>query len=233
MGSIREATIVTKGNRKKVLVYFILGCCCLMLFALTAFAFPQVLSVGVFLGVLAGGFFLLTVYELQTRIGETRKPVAPKARIHSYTTKTVSDRAIILGGQKARITEKLHSYDVEKITDPHEKVTLENSPSPIESEPVEEDSVVELVQTDKRRAVILTQTQENHIVELPPVETSSAVDLQPDTGALALQVYCAKCRQKTGMLNPQKITMKNGRPAMQGTCSDCGTKTFRIGKAEK
>jgi hypothetical protein len=24
--------------------------------------------------------------------------------------------------------------------------------------------------------------------------------------------------------------MKNGRPAIQGTCPDCGTKIFRIGK---
>jgi hypothetical protein len=26
------------------------------------------------------------------------------------------------------------------------------------------------------------------------------------------------------------VTMKNGRPAIQGTCPDCGTKIFKIGK---
>jgi hypothetical protein len=39
-----------------------------------------------------------------------------------------------------------------------------------------------------------------------------------------------KCREKREMKNPQQITMKNGRPATQGTCSCCGTKMFRIGK---
>jgi len=33
------------------------------------------------------------------------------------------------------------------------------------------------------------------------------------------------------MSNPQQITMKNGRPATQGTCPSCGTKMFKIGKA--
>ncbi|MCH2525482.1 MAG: DUF5679 domain-containing protein [Dehalococcoidia bacterium] len=33
------------------------------------------------------------------------------------------------------------------------------------------------------------------------------------------------------MQNAQAITMKNGRPATQGTCPNCGTKMFRIGKA--
>jgi hypothetical protein len=32
------------------------------------------------------------------------------------------------------------------------------------------------------------------------------------------------------MLNEKKVTMKNGRPATQGTCSVCGTKMFKIGK---
>jgi hypothetical protein len=32
------------------------------------------------------------------------------------------------------------------------------------------------------------------------------------------------------MTDAQQITMKNGKPATQGTCPDCGTKMFRIGK---
>jgi hypothetical protein len=31
------------------------------------------------------------------------------------------------------------------------------------------------------------------------------------------------------MRNPQKITMKNGKPAMKGVCPKCGTSVFRIG----
>jgi len=43
--------------------------------------------------------------------------------------------------------------------------------------------------------------------------------------------YCMKCREKrefTGSL----VTLKNGRPALQGSCPVCGTKMNRIlGKA--
>jgi DNA polymerase II large subunit len=40
-----------------------------------------------------------------------------------------------------------------------------------------------------------------------------------------------KCRTKVEMRNPRHITMKNGRPAMQGVCPRCGTKVTRIVKA--
>ena len=46
-----------------------------------------------------------------------------------------------------------------------------------------------------------------------------------------MQAYCVKCRAKREMQNPKAITMKNGKPATQGTCPVCGTKMFRIGKA--
>jgi hypothetical protein len=32
------------------------------------------------------------------------------------------------------------------------------------------------------------------------------------------------------MKGAEQITMKNGRPAVTGTCPDCGTKIFKIGK---
>jgi hypothetical protein len=37
-----------------------------------------------------------------------------------------------------------------------------------------------------------------------------------------------KERKKVEIQNPQQVTMKNGRPAIQGTCPDCGTKIFKI-----
>ena len=46
-----------------------------------------------------------------------------------------------------------------------------------------------------------------------------------------MEGYCVKCRAKREIRNPQSITMKNGRPATQGTCPNCSTKMFRIGKA--
>ncbi len=43
--------------------------------------------------------------------------------------------------------------------------------------------------------------------------------------------YCMKCKTKVEIKNPKQITLKNGRPAVQGVCSVCGTKVFRIGKS--
>ncbi len=42
--------------------------------------------------------------------------------------------------------------------------------------------------------------------------------------------YCVKCRKKVEMKDPKEVTLKNGRPAAKGTCPDCATKVFRIGK---
>jgi RNase P subunit RPR2 len=44
------------------------------------------------------------------------------------------------------------------------------------------------------------------------------------------QAYCMKCRKKVEIKNPQQVRLKNGRPAVQGVCPNCGTKVFRIGK---
>lgn len=47
-----------------------------------------------------------------------------------------------------------------------------------------------------------------------------------------MQVYCVKCNAKKEMKNAKAITMKNKKPATQGTCPTCGTKMFRIDKAQ-
>lgn len=46
---------------------------------------------------------------------------------------------------------------------------------------------------------------------------------------MAAEAYCVKCRAKREIKDPQEVTMKNGRPAMKGTCPVCGTAIFRIG----
>jgi len=43
------------------------------------------------------------------------------------------------------------------------------------------------------------------------------------------QAYCFKCRTKREIKNPEKVVLKNKRPATRGTCPNCGTKMFRIG----
>jgi hypothetical protein len=44
-----------------------------------------------------------------------------------------------------------------------------------------------------------------------------------------MEGYCVKCKAKREISNPQKVTLKNGKPATQGTCPVCATKIFKIG----
>jgi RNase P subunit RPR2 len=48
---------------------------------------------------------------------------------------------------------------------------------------------------------------------------------------MASEAYCVKCKTKREIKDAQQITMKNGRPATQGSCPECGTKMFKIGAA--
>lgn len=43
--------------------------------------------------------------------------------------------------------------------------------------------------------------------------------------------YCFKDRKKVEIKNPEKVTLKNGRPATKGICPICGTTVYRIGKS--
>lgn len=45
--------------------------------------------------------------------------------------------------------------------------------------------------------------------------------------------FCVKCRKKRELINPEEVTMKNGRPALKGKCQVCGTGLFRIIKKKK
>jgi hypothetical protein len=45
---------------------------------------------------------------------------------------------------------------------------------------------------------------------------------------MAEMAYCVKCKAKSEMKDAKKVTMKNGRPAMKGTCSKCGTGMYKI-----
>ena len=45
---------------------------------------------------------------------------------------------------------------------------------------------------------------------------------------MAETAYCVKCKDKTTIKGGKKVTMKNGRPAMKGVCSTCGTGVYKI-----
>jgi len=45
--------------------------------------------------------------------------------------------------------------------------------------------------------------------------------------------YCVKCKKKTEMKDAQHVTMKNGKPALKGQCSMCGTNVNAILSTKK
>lgn len=50
---------------------------------------------------------------------------------------------------------------------------------------------------------------------------------------MADQAYCVKCKASTEIKDAQKVVMKNGRDALKGVCSKCGTGVYKIlGKAK-
>ncbi len=42
------------------------------------------------------------------------------------------------------------------------------------------------------------------------------------------EAYCVKCKSKRVMKDGQRVTMKNGKDAMQGKCETCGTGMYKI-----
>ena len=42
------------------------------------------------------------------------------------------------------------------------------------------------------------------------------------------EIYCFKCREKTTSQEVQEVVLKNGRPAVTGQCTVCGTRRFRM-----
>ena len=45
---------------------------------------------------------------------------------------------------------------------------------------------------------------------------------------MAEVAYCMKCKQKTEKVKTEEVTMKNGRKALKGKCSVCGTGMYKI-----
>lgn len=45
---------------------------------------------------------------------------------------------------------------------------------------------------------------------------------------MAEMAYCVKCKAKTEIKDGNRVQMKNGRPAIKGVCSVCGTGVYKI-----
>src|SRR5262249_465471 len=67
------------------------------------------------------------------------------------------------------------------------------------------------------------------ILREPPVRGGSRaiLGMGKGGGGMADVAYCMKWREK-GEFTGWVVTLKNGRPALQGTCPVCGTKLTKI-----
>jgi pimeloyl-ACP methyl ester carboxylesterase len=63
-----------------------------------------------------------------------------------------------------------------------------------------------------------------------PGTPDTAVNQTNGTVKPQIEAYCMKCKEKRVMLNAHEVMMKNGRSAVQGACSVCGTQLFRMGR---
>lgn len=50
----------------------------------------------------------------------------------------------------------------------------------------------------------------------------------PKTHSGLMNAYCVKEKKNREIDSPKEVTFKNGRHAVRGKCSSCGTTLFRI-----
>jgi pimeloyl-ACP methyl ester carboxylesterase len=95
------------------------------------------------------------------------------------------------------------------------------------------------VGTKKSAGEHLTSIPSHSLPNTSPLESEhfSAEEVEnsqpPDAKIVAenipdIETYCVKCKQKRAMYNAHRIVTKNGRNALEGTCSICNTRLFRF-----
>lgn len=83
------------------------------------------------------------------------------------------------------------------------------------------------------------EDEEAELSVAEPVATELAEAQERDEVALAraraalagpdpLLAYCARCRAKRPIQDPEPTATSDGRPALRGTCPECGAKMFRF-----
>ena len=74
-------------------------------------------------------------------------------------------------------------------------------------------------------------------IPVEPVERSIVDAIAPEhvesstvekTAGEDVEAYCVKCRQKRVIQGARRVTTKNGRSALEGSCPVCGTRLFRF-----
>ena len=60
-------------------------------------------------------------------------------------------------------------------------------------------------------------------------DTESSDDIITDDVA-GIEAYCVRCRKQVEVLEPEPVWTSRGQPGTRGTCPECGTTVFRLGR---
>ncbi|MDW8045499.1 MAG: DUF5679 domain-containing protein [Nitrososphaerota archaeon] len=87
------------------------------------------------------------------------------------------------------------------------------------------------VQTSSVQTVVEEKVEKKVEEKVVKQEDASVATVQPNVAVNLPKAYCFKCKSKVEIKNPTDKVMKNGRVGIEGTCSNCGAKVFRVGKS--
>ncbi len=109
----------------------------------------------------------------------------------------------------------------------HEKTKLSAQANKVQTLQMEEGELEQTVQNRKSLEKELAQAKKDlETIKHQRTKLDKEIESQPKVTG-----YCVKCKKKQKIKDAKTTTLKNGRPALKGTCVVCGTKMFRIGKA--
>lgn len=74
------------------------------------------------------------------------------------------------------------------------------------------------------------EVSEPDLDELAEVARSEGGLDEVDDDAEIIEAYCVACRHMVEMLNPEPVWTSKGTPGTRGTCPDCGSTVFRMGR---
>ncbi len=127
---------------------------------------------------------------------------------------------------------------IDELEDVLSKKLSANEPTPEQLSRVEEleKEITKLEKVDVEKEIVKPLQKQNK--KLDKIEkklrrSSKKTSKKTSSKTSILEAYCVKCKTKREIKNPKETTMKNGRPAVKGTCSVCNCKVFRIGKMKK
>jgi hypothetical protein len=88
--------------------------------------------------------------------------------------------------------------------------------------------MLETVVEDSKYAARESITAYNKLNDVATPDTPPST-LQPESEKeTPMEAYCFKCRSKREIAAPQRVTLKNGNPAVTGKCPECSCKMFRM-----